>query len=152
MAKTRIGYVYFIQAVSEERLIKIGWTVGHPDNRLWQLRMMSPVRLLPIGVVRTHFRRTESDLHLRFGEYRQHGEWFSPGEKLMEFIRRKARRWPAPGANGIVEEPSPERMRKAYERQLNEMVEWAASTDGLRQRVRARQRQMAANPQWLSPI
>jgi hypothetical protein len=140
MATTKLGYVYFIQAVTEERLIKIGWTESHPDWRLQQLRCMSPVPLMPLGVIRTHFRQVEANVHVRLGEHRRHGEWFAPTEPVLAFIKKKARRWPVVGDAGVVAAPTPDRMRRAWEREVNDMIEWALSVERIRRGIVERER------------
>lgn len=88
------GCVYFIQA-DGNGYIKIGWTSGHPDVRLRDLIMMSPVRLVPLGVFPGPL-SFEARLHARFAGFRTHGEWFRPEAPLLGFIKRWAWRWPDP--------------------------------------------------------
>lgn len=93
MARFRArGYVYFVQAEANG-LIKIGTTSNHPDKRLAELRTVSPVPLIPLGIVAGN-ERVERAMHLRFAHHRAHGEWFRPGQDLLDFVGDYVRPWP----------------------------------------------------------
>ena len=80
------GYVYFIGAVDGP--IKIGMSQD-PTERLRSLQTGSPVALRLMAVVPSQEpEQLEVLLHARFGSLRMHGEWFHPGEELMEFIKQ----------------------------------------------------------------
>lgn len=123
------GYVYFVQAV-DNGPVKIGWTKDHPDRRLKEIRMLSPVRVVPLGVIRWYSRWREGSAHLRFGAFRLHGEWFEPSPELLDYIAKRAQPWPE--ADSPTLEPTPDRMRRAHERELEEMIEWALSVERIR--------------------
>ena len=74
--------IYFVRA--EKGLIKIGIT-NDIKKRFGTLQAISPIKLtllatLSGGLAKEHL------LHERFGSLRAHGEWFHPGEKLLQFI------------------------------------------------------------------
>jgi len=77
--------IYFIQAADKTGLIKIGWAVD-VNKRLKDIQRMCPIRLI---VLDTHKgdARTEYIIHRIFQEYRLHGEWFEPEQKLLNFIQ-----------------------------------------------------------------
>jgi hypothetical protein len=77
--------IYFVQAVTLG-LIKIG-VADEACARLRQLAMGSPDRLKVLGThVCEHGGKTEPALHEKFAEFRAHGEWFRPDERLLEWI------------------------------------------------------------------
>lgn len=79
--------VYFIRAQTLG-LIKIG-VAGDLDKRLAGLQCGSPDKLEVIGTI-VGENKLERELHKRFAHLRQHGEWFSPGEDLLAYIREQA--------------------------------------------------------------
>ena len=76
------GNVYFIQRGSSGP-IKIGVTIGGPLNRLAELQTASPETLYLIGCIRGE----EVEVHDRFNAHRIIGEWFTPHEDILKFIR-----------------------------------------------------------------
>lgn len=76
------SYVYFIQRGSSGP-IKIGKSTGNPKERLRELQISSPERLYLIGFIHG----VERDVHERFATLRISGEWFSPNEDLIRFVR-----------------------------------------------------------------
>lgn len=89
------GYVYFMQAPSEERLIKIGWSGVHPDARLKRIRATSPSRIVPLAMIKGGM-AIENAWHIRFIEHWSHGEWFRPAPELVERIELEGEAWPDP--------------------------------------------------------
>lgn len=81
-------YVYFVQD-GNDGLIKIGQTTS-VKKRLAGLRTMSPTRLNHLGTMLASGRFNEASLHARFKHLRQHGEWFTPGLELLDFIESHA--------------------------------------------------------------
>jgi hypothetical protein len=79
--------VYFIQA--ENGLIKIGVSES-PHGRLQALQTGSPVRLRLVGMIAGAGASGEAELHAKFAEYREHGEWFRPSADLLRFIKEQA--------------------------------------------------------------
>ena len=78
--------LYFIQA---ERLglIKIGKTGNPVGNRLSSMQAESPDKLkLLFSVDYSADVDLEAELHNRFKELREHGEWFRPTADLMDYI------------------------------------------------------------------
>ncbi len=73
--------VYFAQREADG-LIKIGW------SRSVKLRM-SAIRAKVIGAVPGE-RAEEKVVHAKFAHLRVKGEWFRPGEELLEYIRTEA--------------------------------------------------------------
>jgi hypothetical protein len=78
------GHVYFIQAVSGEGPIKIGYTSRSPKSRLASLQTGNAAKLTIIGAHPGN-QGHESRLHTRFAEFRLHGEWFRPAPPVLEF-------------------------------------------------------------------
>ena len=77
-------HVYFAKPVGQDGPIKIGCS-NDVVQRIAQMSMWSPVPLELIAC----FPGKPSDehaLHREFAEYRLHGEWFSPGERLLKRI------------------------------------------------------------------
>lgn len=83
--KSEKGYTYFIQPV-QGGPVKIGLSTD-PDVRLRSIHIASPVPLQIVGLIDDN---CEASLHEKFAELRLHGEWFSPAESLMEYIRSHA--------------------------------------------------------------
>jgi hypothetical protein len=79
---TEVPYTYFLQAGASGP-IKIGSTRNLPV-RIRTLMTMSPVPLRLLGIMKGDH---EDACHLRLGAYRVHGEWFTPAEPVLEFIR-----------------------------------------------------------------
>jgi hypothetical protein len=86
------GYVYFIRC-AETGLIKIGWTMNAPEDRLEHLRGLSPTPLEGLGILEGG-RELEGGFHDRFSEHRDHGEWFRPGPSLRAFVESGLNPWP----------------------------------------------------------
>ncbi|BAP20737.1 hypothetical protein NCGM1900_1615 [Pseudomonas aeruginosa] len=57
------------------------------EDRLHQLETGAGERLELIASVPGSF-GAERELHARFTGLREHGEWFSPGEELLEYINQ----------------------------------------------------------------
>jgi hypothetical protein len=79
--------VYFIRG-EQTGLIKIG-VANNPSQRLANLQTGSPDRLELLGCT-PGSSWGELRLHTRFAHLRQHGEWFTPGEDLLAYIREHA--------------------------------------------------------------
>lgn len=78
--------VYFIQN-GDDGAIKIGMT-RKLQKRLADLQVNNPIELRILGAIPTNKPRDlERDLHRQFQEFRVSGEWFSPSEKLLDFIK-----------------------------------------------------------------
>lgn len=86
-------YVYFVQAVATEGLIKIGLTSRPPNKRLQDLMAHSPVPLVPLGLM-PGGRDKEAAIHCRFLSLHSHAEWFRPDPELLRYIDEKASPWP----------------------------------------------------------
>lgn len=76
--------VYFIQDTVGGQ-IKIGWT-AHVRRRLSELQPGNPH---PLKIIATMpgGQKDERKLHLRFAWLRVYGEWFLPGQDLLDFIK-----------------------------------------------------------------
>lgn len=82
---TRTPRVYFVQA-EKLGLIKIGYAADIRE-RLRSLQVGSPDRLTLIGAIYDNDALSiEAQLHSRFRDDREHGEWFRPTEALLAFI------------------------------------------------------------------
>jgi len=81
MSTQDLQNVYFMHA--ENGLIKIGKSTD-VKARLSQLQTLSPIS---IRIINTPLcTATEAELHQRFAHLRDHGEWFTPGKELLDFI------------------------------------------------------------------
>ena len=77
--------IYFVQG-GTQLFVKIGHSVAENlKRRLTNIQGCSPEPLRLIAVIDGD-RRDEKELHRRFEHHRQHGEWFSPGDDLMNYI------------------------------------------------------------------
>jgi hypothetical protein len=77
------GVVYFV--APERGCIKIGFTRHGVMRRLRQLQIGSPVPLRVLATVEAPI-AVEQWLHLAFRPDRSHGEWFTPSERLLDYI------------------------------------------------------------------
>ena len=80
--------VYFIRAGVKGR-IKIGQT-ENLERRFKSLQTASSVMLKLLGCIDDPERSLEKELHLKFAEWRHHGEWFDPNAELLTFISEHA--------------------------------------------------------------
>ena len=80
----QLGSVYLIQGELSQ-LIKIGFTID-VKKRLRALEQSEPLALLK--EIKDVPRSYEKELHQRFSELRERGEWFRPGALLLEFINQ----------------------------------------------------------------
>jgi hypothetical protein len=76
----KIGYVYFIttesQLEKDEITVKIGFAVN-PERRIKQLQTGNEHRLVMLGKIPSvKYKELEKQLHKRFKNRRQRGEWF----------------------------------------------------------------------------
>jgi len=74
--------IYFIQGV-DGGLVKIGVS-DSPNSRLANHQCGSPVRLKIVKLIENIDRSVEGRIHLKFSEFRKHGEWFDPCVLNME--------------------------------------------------------------------
>ena len=84
---------YFLQA-GRNGPIKIGST-KNLVVRLRTLATMVPIPLKLLGIMKGDH---EEYCHMRLGAFRTHGEWFTPADAVLEFIRANATVLP-PGDN-----------------------------------------------------
>lgn len=82
----QISHVYFIQSASGSGPIKIG-KARDVTRRLASLQTGNHDKLHVIGVIENGGGDLERSLHEQFAKYRLHGEWFSPADELIEYIR-----------------------------------------------------------------
>ncbi|MDO8475749.1 MAG: ORF6N domain-containing protein [Candidatus Rokubacteria bacterium] len=82
---TEVPSTYFLQAGTSGP-IKIGST-RNLAVRIRTLMTMSPVPVRLLGVMKGDH---EEACHMRLGVFRIHGEWFTPAEPVLEFIRANA--------------------------------------------------------------
>jgi len=73
---------YFVQGETTKN-IKIGKTKDGLPDRLKDLQGSSPDRLVCLTTV---FGDREDSYHVRFNHLWSHGEWFKPGQDLLDFI------------------------------------------------------------------
>ena len=77
--------IYFIQSVNGGP-VKIGYA-ANIQERFECIQAMSPVILRIVSVMNGD-RGSEGHLHRYFGKIRLHGEWFSPTEELLRFVKK----------------------------------------------------------------
>ena len=83
-SRQRPLYLYFIRA--ETGHIKIGVSTK-PMKRLSGLQTASPIPLVLLGLVNcVDARKDEARLHEHFAHLRTLGEWFAPGQDLLDYI------------------------------------------------------------------
>lgn len=73
--------VYFLEGAGR---VKIGWT-SSLHSRLQALQAASPVPLRLLAIMRAS-QHMERELHVRFAEFRLHGEWFELAEPIRRFV------------------------------------------------------------------
>ena len=83
-SKSRFGQVYFIQG-KKTKNIKIGFSTD-PNDRLRQHQTGSGEKLLLLACVEGN-QELETQIQKRFDSFRVHGEWFSPNDELIRFIK-----------------------------------------------------------------
>jgi hypothetical protein len=76
--------VYFIQCGSNGP-IKIGFAKD-PKKRVMQLQTGSPYKLNLLWAYQSEDPADERDIHAEFEEYKIRGEWYSPSDRLFEFM------------------------------------------------------------------
>lgn len=82
--------VYFVLAESS-RQIKIGYA-RDLEGRIAVMRNGSPERLTVIATI-DGSRTLEKELHTRFADLRERGEWFREAEPLVSYLRRLNERY-----------------------------------------------------------
>ena len=80
----RDGFVYVLEA--ENGLVKIGYSVT-PEKRERISQTHSPVRVRMIAFWKAD-QDEEFDLHRRFEDYREHGEWFRYVGEIAAWVDR----------------------------------------------------------------
>lgn len=73
------GFVYVIGEPGSS-VVKIGLTWGSLEKRLYEIQLMSPVRLRVLWSCAGD-NWVETGLHRRFADRRTHGEWFDFGDE-----------------------------------------------------------------------
>lgn len=104
--------IYFVQD-DRSHYIKIGYT-AHEDveGRLGAIRTATPGNI-SVLLTLPGSRQDESDLHERFADHREVGEWFKPGPELLKFIVAEAgmigaKKCPSfPQSGGVGKKPWP---------------------------------------------
>ena len=85
--------IYFIQGVSGGS-IKIGYSKDI-ESRIKSLQFHSPVQLTVVGWMEGSV-ELERQLHKVFSSHRLWGEWFSPDESILDYIRCNCEKLPVP--------------------------------------------------------
>lgn len=80
--------VYFLECETNG-LIKIGFVnkIEDANRRLRALQLLSPVPVRLLGISALDYDKT---LHQKFNHLRHHGEWFEPGQDLLDYIQQKS--------------------------------------------------------------
>lgn len=86
------GHIYAIQA-EHVHLIKLGYS-ENPGARLADLKTGSAVKLTLLAVWRGTV-ADEQALHVEFGAYRSHGEWFQPAPSVIARVLARNEASPA---------------------------------------------------------
>lgn len=76
--------IYFIKNISNGQ-IKIGFA-DRPNKRLADLQTGSTEKLVLIKAIEGD-RAMEAELHKQFALHRLQGEWFTPADEIVQFIR-----------------------------------------------------------------
>lgn len=90
--------VYFFKETGKYGRVKIGTTENSPEERLAQLQIGNPRKLIIIRVVDGGY-NLELFLHKYFDEFRLEGEWFSYSEPIKKYIENVKRFELRPGRN-----------------------------------------------------
>ncbi len=83
---SHIGWVYFLLDTGTGS-IKIGWS-RNVSSRVAALQVANSSKLILLGTWPGPMEE-EKRHHDLFQEYRQSGEWFSPGPRLVEYLKGK---------------------------------------------------------------
>jgi hypothetical protein len=83
-AETVPGMVYFIKCLCSVGYIKIGFTTD-VQARFSQLQTPMPYQLKLIRLIAGD-QAAEKALHERFDDFRYRGEWFRPGQPILDYI------------------------------------------------------------------
>lgn len=88
LRRSPVEEVYFVQA-EKLGLIKIGLARA-ASERMRTLKVCSPDRLTLLGVIQSRAAAVlEREIHARFWDHNEHGEWFRPAPELLDFIARE---------------------------------------------------------------
>ena len=77
--------VYFIQAHNGGP-IKIGITCDI-KGRFTAIQKCCPVELIILGIIESDDKFLEGNLHVKFNDFRLHGEWFADDIELLNYIK-----------------------------------------------------------------
>lgn len=81
----RSGKIYFLSAEIPQKMVKIGFTVRNPMDRLYQLQAGCPC-VLKIMLLIDGSLSDEKSLHRQFSHLRSHREWFFYEDDLREYV------------------------------------------------------------------
>ena len=107
------GYVYFVW---DGEAIKIGFAM-EPIKRLAGLRSSRSSELKMLGAIAAH-RHMEKMLHHRFVHLKIRGEWFQPGEDLLDMIEDLNSDGRLVGYKELYRDHRIARMRRTYQKHL----------------------------------
>ena len=80
--RARSGFVYFVQG---RDAIKIGFAIN-VASRMYNLQHASPEKLIVLATI-PGSPLLEKKLHRRFKSLKVRGEWFSPEDRLLSYIK-----------------------------------------------------------------
>jgi len=82
--KLKMGFIYAIGSL-DEGYIKIGSSRTDVEQRMNQLQTGCPFKCEILSVIPT-LMLTERYLHVRFNEFKSHGEWFRADDRILDFF------------------------------------------------------------------
>lgn len=82
------GFIYFMLAEHNlvRPMLKIGFSLRSPDERLKSCQTGSPVKLLHLVGFVVGQMRDERELHRNFAAQHSHGEWFFFEDELEAYV------------------------------------------------------------------
>jgi hypothetical protein len=91
--------VYFVLSPTINR-VKIGFSTQNPNERIASFSAGCAEPLIPLGII-VGRPGLERSLHLKFQQYRRHGEWFEYSDEIKDYVKEHAGPWPDPKASFV---------------------------------------------------
>jgi hypothetical protein len=80
-----MGMVYFVRCQNEDGYIKIGFTAGKVEARLYSMQADNPYPLELLGTMVASDTELEREVQANFAHLCVRGEWHKPTPELLEF-------------------------------------------------------------------